>query len=48
MIEILRSMRYRWAFWLLEGVFKVSLGTVQSCRSSYGTDFDHSEMASPV
>ena len=35
-------------FGLLKGVLKVSSGTVQWHRSSYGTDFDSSEVASPV
>ena len=35
-------------FWLFNGEFKVSSGTVEWYRSSCGTDFDHSEMASPV
>ena len=35
-------------FWLFEGSFKVSSVTVEWCRSSYGTDFDDSEIASPV
>ena len=29
-------------------VFKVSLGTVKWYRSSYGTDYDNSEVAGPV
>ena len=35
-------------FWLLKGGLKVSLGTVSWYRSSYGTDFDNSEIACPV
>ena len=34
--------------WLFKGVSKVSSGTVQWYRSSYGTDFDNAEVASPV
>ena len=35
-------------FWLCTGGFKVSSGTVESYRSSYGADFETSEIASPV
>ena len=35
-------------FWLLKGGFRVSSGTVKWYISSYATDFDNSEMASPV
>ena len=35
-------------FWLFEAGFKVSSGTVKWYRSSYGTDFENSEIASPV
>ena len=34
--------------WLFKGGFKVSLGTPEWYRSSYCTDFDTSEIASPV
>ena len=34
-------------FWLFKGGFKVSSGTVDWYRNSYGTDFDYSEIASP-
>ena len=35
-------------FWLFKGAFKVSSGTVNKWyRSSSGTDFDSSEIASP-
>ena len=33
---------------LLKGGFKVSSGTAEWSRSRYGTDFDNSELASPV
>ena len=36
------------AILLLKGRFKVSSGIVEWCRSSYGTDFENSEIASPV
>ena len=35
-------------FWLFKGRVKVSSGTVKWYRSNYGTDFDSSEIASPV
>ena len=35
-------------FWLFQGGFKVSSGTVEWYRSSCGTLFDNSEIASPV
>ena len=35
-------------FWLFDWGFKVSSGTVPLCRSSYGTDYDDSEIAGPV
>ena len=35
-------------FWLLNGGFKVSSGTAKWYRNSYGTDFDNSEIASPL
>ena len=35
-------------FWLLTDGFKVSLGTLEWYRSSYGTDFDTSEIAGPL
>ena len=35
-------------FWLFKGGFKVSSGTVEWYTSSYGTDFDSSEIASPL
>ena len=35
-------------FGLFKGGFKVSLGIVQWYTSSYGTDFDSSDIASPV
>ena len=35
-------------FWLFLRGLKVSLGTVEWYRSSYGTDFDTPEIASPV
>ena len=35
-------------FWLFEGDFKASLGIVEWYRSSYGSDFDTSEKASPA
>ena len=34
--------------WLFEKGFKVSSGTVEWYIGSYGTDFDNSEIASPV
>ena len=34
-------------FGSLKGAFKVSSGPVQWYRSSYGTDFENSEIASP-
>ena len=34
-------------FWLFQGGFKVSSGTVEWYMSSYGADFDNSEIASP-
>ena len=34
--------------WLFKGGFKVSSGTLGWYRSSYGTDFDDSEIAGPV
>ena len=35
-------------FWLFKGGFKASLGTLDWCTSSYGTDFENSGIASPV
>ena len=35
-------------FWLFTGVLEVSLGILSWYRSSYGTDFDNSEIAGPV
>ena len=35
-------------FWLFKRGFKVSSGTVEWYVSSYGTDFDDSEIARPV
>ena len=35
-------------FWLFRGCFKVSLGVAEWYRSSYGTDSENSEIASPV
>ena len=35
-------------FWLFQGALKVSSGTDTRYRSSYGTGFDNSELASPV
>ena len=35
-------------FWLPEGGFRVSSGTVRWCTSSFGADFENYEMASPV
>ena len=34
-------------FLLIKGAFKASSGIVYWCRSSYGTDFDNPEVASP-
>ena len=43
-----RSIFNWFLLWLLQGDFKVSSGTIPWYRSSYGTDFDTSEIASPV
>ena len=34
--------------WLFERDFRVSSGTFESCRGSFGANFENSEIASPV
>ena len=43
-----RSIVQGLLFWLFRGSFKASSGTVLWYRSSYGTNFENSEIASPV
>ena len=44
----LRQVSQGLLFWLFKAAFKVSSAISWWFRSSYGTDFDKSEIASPV
>ena len=51
-LQMPRPLKARYArvcyFGCLKGGLKVSSGTAEWYRSSYGTDFDNAETASPV